>query len=51
MSTPIRTADPSRVIASERTFFVTSSTWGKTGLLQSSRAASLLIEVLYHYRL
>jgi putative transposase len=50
MSTPNRNADPSHVIAGERTFFVTSSTWGKTGLLQSDRAASLLIEVLYHYR-
>lgn len=29
---------------------MTSSTWGKTGLLQSVRAASLLIDVLYHYR-
>jgi putative transposase len=50
MSIPIRNADRSHVIASERTFFVTSSTWGKTGLLQSARAASLLIDVLYHYR-
>jgi putative transposase len=50
MSIPIRNADPSQVISNDRTFFVTSSTWGKTGLLQSSRAASLLIDVLYHYR-
>jgi len=50
MSIPIRNADRSHVIASERTFFVTSSTWGKCGLLQSSRAAGLLIDVLYHYR-
>ena len=50
MSIPIRNADRSRVIASERTFFVTSSTWGKRGLLQSGRAAELLIDVLYHYR-
>ena len=50
MSIPIRNADPSRVIASDRTFFVTSSTWEKRGLLQSSRAASLFIDVLYHYR-
>jgi putative transposase len=50
MSTPIRNADPSHVIASERTFFVTSSTWGKTALLQSDRAARLLIDVLQHYR-
>jgi putative transposase len=50
MSIPIRNADRSHVVASERTFFVTSSTWGKCGLLQSARAASLLINVLYHYR-
>ncbi len=50
MSIPIRNADPSQVIAGERTFFVTSSTWGKAGLLQSARAARLLINVLYHYR-
>jgi putative transposase len=50
MSIPIRNADRSHVIASERTFFVTSSTWEKRGLLQSTRAAALLIEVLYHCR-
>jgi len=50
MSIPIRNADRSHVIGSERMFFVTSSTWGKTGLLQSARADSLLIDVLYHYR-
>jgi putative transposase len=50
MSIPIRNADPSHVIAGERTFFVTSSTWEKRGLLQSTRAARLLIDVLYHYR-
>ena len=51
MSIPIRNADQSQVIASERTFFVTSSTWAKRGLLQSTRAAGLFIDVLYHYRL
>jgi len=50
MSIPIRNADRSHVIAIDRTFFVTSSTWEKQGLLQSARAASLLIDVLYHYR-
>ncbi len=50
MSIPIRNADRSHVIASERTFFVTSSTWEKRGLLQSARAAGLMIDVLYHYR-
>jgi putative transposase len=50
MSIPFRNADRSHIIAGERTFFVTSSTWGKCGLLQSARAAGLLIDVLYHYR-
>ncbi len=50
MSIPIRNADRLHVIASDRTFFVTSSTWGKRSLLQSARAAELLIDVLYHYR-
>jgi putative transposase len=50
MSIPIRNADQSHVIANDRTFFVTSSTWNKTRLLQSARAATLLIDVLYHYR-
>jgi putative transposase len=50
MSIPIRKADRLHVIASERTFFVTSSTWGKRQLLQSARAATLLIDVLCHYR-
>jgi putative transposase len=50
MSIPTRNADSSCVVAGSRTFFVTSSTWGKRGLLQSARAARLLIEVLYHYR-
>jgi putative transposase len=50
MSIPIRNADRSSVLAGERTFFVTSSTWSKCGYLQSARAARLLIDVLYHYR-
>jgi putative transposase len=50
MSIPVRNAEPSHVVASYRTFFVTSSTWGKRTLLQSDRAARLLIDVLYHYR-
>ena len=50
MSIPIRNADPSNVIAGERTFFVTSSTWGKRSLLQTDRSARLFLDVLYHYR-
>jgi hypothetical protein len=50
MSIPIRNADKSNAIANERTFFVTTSTWGKCGILQSDRSAKLLLDVLYHYR-
>ena len=50
MAIPIRHSDPRRVSAGARTFFVTSSTWGKRSLLQSERAASLFINVLYEYR-
>jgi putative transposase len=50
MSIPARNADPSRMVASQRTFFVTSSAWGKRALLQSDGSARLLIDVLYHYR-
>jgi putative transposase len=50
MSIPIRNADPLHIVAGERTFFLTSSTWGKRAFLQSARAAELFIDVLYHYR-
>lgn len=50
MAIPSRHSDPRRISAGARSFFVTSSTWGKRSLLQSERAASLLIEVLYEYR-
>lgn len=50
MATPTRRADPSRIKAGARTFFVTSSTWGKQNLLQSDRAAGLFVRVLYDYR-
>jgi len=50
MSILIRNADRSHVMASDRTFFVTSSTWEKRGLLQSTRAAELFIDVICQYR-
>jgi len=50
MSVPLRNSESSSVIAGSRTFFVTSSSWGKRALLQSDRAAGLFIDVLYHYR-
>jgi REP-associated tyrosine transposase len=50
MSIPRRHSDPHRVATGERTFFVTTSTWGKTNLLQSARAAELFIQTLCEYR-
>jgi putative transposase len=50
MSIPIRHADPARVTASARTFFVTSSIDQKRQLLQSDRSARLFIDVLHDYR-
>ena len=50
MAIPFRHSDPSNIVATARTFFVTSSTAGKRNLLQSDRAARLFIDVLYAYR-
>ena len=50
MAIPLRHADPSNIVASARTFFVTSSIAGKRRLLQSARSAEFFIDVLYHYR-
>jgi putative transposase len=50
MSIPVRNADPLNIVAGERTFFLTSSTWEKRAFLRSTRAAGLIIDVLYHYR-
>jgi REP element-mobilizing transposase RayT len=50
MALPLRRAEPANIIAGDRTFFVTSSVMGKRSMLQSSRSAQLLIEVLYYYR-
>jgi putative transposase len=50
MSVPSRHSAPENVIASARTFFVTSSITGKRNLLQSERSANLFVDVLYHYR-
>jgi len=47
MSIPHRRANPDNVAAGEGTFFVTASTWGKRGFLQSERAAQLFIHTLY----
>jgi putative transposase len=50
MSIPRRHSSPNKVAAGERTFFVTASTSGKRGLLQSSRSAALFVDTLYAYR-
>jgi len=50
MTIPARHSDPSHVMGSDRTFFVTSSTAEKRNLLQSNRAAQLFVSVLYGYR-
>jgi putative transposase len=49
MSIPTRRGDP-LVVATARTFFVTSSTCEKRNWLQSDRAAQLFLKVLYEYR-
>ena len=50
MSIPVRNADQLYIVANERTFFITPSTFGKRSLLQTDRAARLFIDTLYHYR-
>ena len=50
MSIPQRNANPSAVVSASRTFFVTSSTWGKRPLFQSTRMAELFVKVLLEYR-
>ena len=50
MSIPARHANPANIVAGTRTFFVTTSIWGKRRLLQSARAAELLVRTIYDYR-
>jgi len=50
MSIPSRHSRPENVVADLRTFFVTSSIFGKRSLLQSTRSGELFIQVLYAYR-
>jgi putative transposase len=50
MAIPARRANPAHMMAGSRTFFVTSSAWGRQNLLQSDRAAGLFLRVLYDYR-
>jgi len=50
MSIPVRHAEPMKVVACARTFFVTSSICEKRNLLQSDRAAELFVRVLLDYR-
>jgi putative transposase len=50
MAIPARRADPMKVVAGMRTFFVTYSILGKRQLLQSERSARLFVDVLHDYR-
>ena len=50
MAIPRRYSDPHNVIAGERTFFVTSVTWGRRCVLQSTRSSELFVRTLYEYR-
>lgn len=50
MSIPKRNADANEIVAGERTFFVTSSTSQKRPILQTDRAAQLLVRILYELR-
>jgi putative transposase len=50
MAIPIRHSNSLNVIAAERTFFVTSATWGRRRILQSTRSAELFVRTLYEYR-
>jgi putative transposase len=50
MAKPIRHSPADHIGAGIRTFFVSTATWGRPRLLQSDRMASLIIDVLYHYR-
>jgi putative transposase len=50
MAIPLRNADASNVVANDRTFFVTSSTWGRRRFLQSDRSAELFMRVINEYR-
>ena len=50
MSSPTRHSAPTNIVSTERTFFVTSCTWGRRSLLQSDRAATLFIQALHAYR-
>src|SRR6478672_10016897 len=50
MSIPHRHSRPANIAASERTFFITASTWEKRNLLQSSRTAELFFRTIQDYR-
>jgi putative transposase len=50
MSAPRRNSSPDNIVSGQRTFFVTTSTDGKRPLFQTDRMATLLIEVMLHYR-
>jgi putative transposase len=49
MAIPWRNANPDEISANQRTFFVTSKTYGGRALLQSERMATLFMDVLRSY--
>jgi putative transposase len=49
VSYPHRHSSLANILALERTFFVTSCTWGRRSLLQSERAANLFLQTLREY--
>lgn len=49
MAIPSRHSDPARAVG-DRTFFVTSTTWGRRSVFQTTRATDLFVEVIFHYR-
>jgi len=50
MSKPTRPLRSPQAPSRPRTFFVTSSTWGRRSLFQSEHLARLFLEVLSSYR-
>ena len=50
MAIPERHASPDHVVAAQRTFFVTTTTWQRRPLFRTERLARLLIDTIYHYR-
>jgi putative transposase len=50
MAIPTRHASPEAIHHDRRTFFLTTSTWGRQKLLQTDRMAELLVDLIFRYR-